>query len=132
MIGINGTPTTSAGGNWDYMVDSNLNASSPVCGTMAGPGNDFFCGAESTGGAGYPANPTNTTYEWQFTLQIAGVTDVHELVVNAPLRALFTDGYGKYALMSETTSVPEPASILLFGVGLAGVLGVGLRRRRLP
>ena len=35
-----------------------------------------------------------------------------------------------FAVWSESTPVPEPATMLLFGTGLAGLVGSRLRRRK--
>ena len=136
LTAINGTPTTNATGTFTYGIDSNLNSSSTDC-SPAGPGNDFFCGLLISTND-WENNPTsgNPIYTWTFTLQIANVTDANALVSGTGLRALFTDGSDdfKTSLASLTTgtgtSVPEPSSFSLLGLGLASLASCVTRRRK--
>ena len=136
LTAINGTPTTNATGTFTYGIDSNLSSSSTDC-SPAGPGNDFFCGLLISTND-WENNPTsgNPIYTWTFTLQIANVTDANALVSGTGLRALFTDGSDdfKTSLASLTTgtgtSVPEPSSFSLLGLGLASLASCVTRRRK--
>jgi hypothetical protein len=134
LVGVNFKPgdgnvtafsnaSTTADGSWTYKVDSNLNSASSGC-ASAGAGNDFFCGITTS----TLANPTNVagTLTWNFTLNITGVTDPNNLIVQgeSPIRALFADASGQTSLFS--LKVPEPTTISLLGIGIAAV---ALRRR---
>jgi hypothetical protein len=137
LIGISGTPTTDATGTFTYGIDSNLSSSSTDC-SAAGAGNDFFCGLLiSTNDWENNSTSGDPIYTWTFTLQIANVTDADALVSDTGLRALFTDGSDdfKTSLASLTTgtgtsSVPEPSSFSLLGLGLASLASCVTRRHR--
>jgi hypothetical protein len=136
LTAINGTPSTNATGTFTYGIDSNLSSNSTDC-SSAGPGNDFFCGILIST-SDWESNPTsgNPIYTWTFTLQIANVTDANALVSYTGLRALFTDGADdfKTSLASLTTgtgtSVPEPSSFSLLGLGLGSLASCVIRRRK--
>ena len=136
LTAISGTPTTNATGTFTYGIDSNLSSNSTDC-SSAGPGNDFFCGLLIST-SDWEKNPTsgNPIYTWTFTLQIANVTNEDALVLDTGLRALVTDGSDdfKTSLASLTTgtgtSVPEPSSFSLLGLGLASLASCVTRRRK--
>jgi len=121
VIGVSGTPTTTADGTWFYSFDSNLNATGSCA--AKGGGNDYFCGSTTD-----KTNNTDAagTLTWNFTLNITGVTDPNKLIQygQTPIRAQFADDTGQTSLFS--LAVPEPASVSLFGLGLAAL---ALRRR---
>lgn len=79
------------------------------------------------------ANPNapRTNLDWmQFTVQfVATKTDTNLTFFNAAASNNFNSAFDNVSLIDVTRTVPEPGSLLLVGIGLAGMLGGNGRRR---
>jgi probable HAF family extracellular repeat protein len=59
-----------------------------------------------------------------FGTQVSGIDSAGNLV------GTFTDDLGSHGFIATLSQAPEPASLAIFGVGLAGLTGVYRRRAR--
>lgn len=113
--------STSAGavhmdgfGDFGYGVDCN----SPVCGT---------------GGSGATSNPTSLSFNISGNFDAADLAALSSggspsVFFAADVYSSLTGNTGPIGAVGEQTTVPEPATLALFAVGLA-LLGLALRRR---
>ncbi|MGE5835240.1 MAG: PEP-CTERM sorting domain-containing protein [Acidobacteriota bacterium] len=107
-------------------------------GGCSGSGNGFFCA--NSAGFGATHGGAGTTDTWVFTLNIDNALPNLGATTIGSFKAQFTDATGGFVgpLISEDnvtfgppqTPVPEPASLILFGTGLAAAAAAYRRRRR--
>lgn len=128
---VSSNPTlgsTTAQGNWNNMSTGPLtggNLSKNGCNT--GTGANFFC--DTVSDADFKLNPTTGKYEWVFTLTYASTLTLADFTDNH-IGGLFVNSDGQsQGILSQTGTVPEPASLSLLGLAFGGLALRKFRKR---
>jgi hypothetical protein len=119
--------TSAPGGDAHWEPDHlNVNATSNGC---TGSGNGFVCNRQDfSGGIASLSNGAVINYDWTWagvTVAAGSAESLFGPGGTAPLRIEYENDNGDLSgqLLSETATVPEPATMLLLWSGLLGVVG---------
>jgi hypothetical protein len=112
------SPSNSS--DWKTFLN-NLNS-----GGCNGSGSGFICSSASANPAEFP-NLTTLTWTWYFNTNDVGIAETGDtLKIGAKVTTLDQPG----RLLSVHATVPEPTSLSLLGIGLAGLAAVRKRSTR--
>ncbi len=113
--------------DWEvYLTYSDLNSTSPAP-TVGGLGVEIG-NANLAGWASVSNYIDNGSAPWR---TIAGISSDADWIWGSALKP--GSNYGEYQLFrtkAETAPVPEPSTMLLFGTGLAGLIGARFRKKK--
>lgn len=102
---------------FDAFTGNVINSASVSVGSLT---NQFFNGAG-------PASGSSTIFE-EYEYSFTAVDSISKLI----FQVTATDGYGPVVdniCIEESSSVPEPATMILFGTGIVGLAAAGRRKK---